>query len=134
MSNLAAGKDIIAYCNKCKLRLAHVIVVMKNDDLPGKVTCKTCNDTHAYKDQPTTRKKSVSALQAKKADAVLNRWEEAVEKSDINPIKYSPRTKFEVDQVLAHPTFGDGVVEKNIDGNKIEVIFKGQIKILVHNR
>ena len=46
----------------------------------------------------------------------------------------SPRTKFEVDQVLAHPTFGDGVVEKNIDGNKIEVIFKGQIKILVHNR
>ena len=135
MSNLSAGKDVIAYCNKCKLRLAHVIVVMKDDQLPGKVTCKTCSATHAYKDQPTTRKKSVSsALKAKKADAVLNRWEEAVAKSSETPIKYSPRAKFEVDQVLSHPTFGDGVVEKNIDNNKIEVIFKGQIKVLIHNR
>ena len=134
MTSLSVGKDIIAYCNKCKLRLAHLIVVMKDTELPGKVTCKTCNKTHTYKDQPTTRKKAVSALQAKKADSVLIRWEEAVEKSDTKPIKYSPRTKFERDQVLAHPTFGDGVVERNIDGNKIEVIFKGQIKILVHNR
>ena len=135
MSNLSAGKDVIGYCNKCKLRLAHVIVVMKDELTPGKVTCKTCNATHAFKDQPTTRKKSVtSSLKAKKADAVLNRWEEAVNQSSETPIKYSPRTKFEVDQVLSHPNFGDGVVEKNIDNNKIEVIFKGQIKVLIHNR
>ena len=80
-------------------------------------------------------KKSVtSSLKAKKADAVLNRWEEAVNQSSETPIKYSPRTKFEVDQILSHPNFGDGVVEKNIDNNKIEVIFKGQIKVLIHNR
>ena len=50
MSNLTAGKDVIAYCNKCKLRLSHVIVVMKDENTPGKVTCKTCGDTHAFKE------------------------------------------------------------------------------------
>ena len=133
MSNLTAGKDVIAYCNKCKLRLSHVIVVMKDENIPGKVTCKTCGDNHAFKEKPTTRKKSTS-ISNKAIDAVLDRWEEAVQKSKEKPQKYSPRVKFEVNQLVSHPTFGDGVVEKNIDNNKIEVIFKGQIKILVHNR
>ena len=133
MSNLTAGKDVIAYCNKCKLRLSHVVVVMKDENTPGKVTCKTCGDTHAFKEKPTTRKKSTS-ISNKAIDAVLNRWEEAVQNSNEKPQKYSPRVKFEVNQLVSHPTFGDGVVEKNIDNNKIEVIFKGQIKVLVHNR
>ena len=133
MSTIAAGKDIIAYCNKCKLRLSHVIAVMKNETTPGKVTCKTCKATHIYRDQPATRKKS-SPSAVKNPDKILNRWEDGVAKSSVAPRKYSPRTKYDLDDIISHPTFGDGIVEKNIDNNKIEVIFEGQVKILVHNR
>ncbi|MFW5887898.1 MAG: hypothetical protein ACOCUH_03765, partial [Bacteriovoracia bacterium] len=49
-SNLNAGKDVLSYCNKCKLALAHIIISMKDDKNIHKVQCKTCNSTHAYKD------------------------------------------------------------------------------------
>ena len=49
-SNLSAGKEILSYCTKCKLNLAHYIIIMKNAKEAGKVKCKTCGSTHTHKD------------------------------------------------------------------------------------
>ena len=50
MSQLGVGKEVLSYCNKCKLTLAHIIVTMKSENTIGKVQCKTCGGSHAYKD------------------------------------------------------------------------------------
>ena len=57
MSKISAGKEIISYCGKCKLSLAHMIISMKDVNSIGKVQCKTCDATHAYKDPATKTKK-----------------------------------------------------------------------------
>jgi hypothetical protein len=42
------GKDVEAYCGKCKADTWHVVTVVKNAKV-NKVICKICNATHAYK-------------------------------------------------------------------------------------
>ncbi|AYF43427.1 MULTISPECIES: hypothetical protein [Halobacteriovorax] len=140
MSKLGVGKEIVTYCSKCKLDLAHLIVAMKDTETPHKVLCNTCKSTHAYKAKKVaspsaarkkagTRKKRVST-----EDKIINIWEDAMAKLDGDPIKYNIRQKFEIGDVIGHPTFGPGLVEKNLDANKIEVVFRGTIKVLMHNK
>ena len=47
---------------------------------------------------------------------------------------YSPSAKFELGDVLEHPTFGRGVATAVKDGAKIEVLFETGSKTLVHGR
>lgn len=129
------GKEVLSNCTKCKLNLAHIIVVMKSDKTPGKVQCKTCQSVHAYKDPFTKRISTKTGKRTKTVDRpVAEVWAEALEKSPPgDALKYSIKTKFALGDVISHPTFGDGVIEKTKDGNKIDVIFESDIKTLVHN-
>jgi len=136
MSKLGVGKEIVTNCSKCKLELAHLIVAMKDELTPYKVQCKTCKTTHSFKapkaaatKKKTTRKPRVSA-----AEKILKIWEGAMSKSKEDPTPYSIRTKFEIGEILDHPKFGAGVVEKQIDNNKIEVVFQTEVKVLIHNK
>lgn len=133
MSGFSAGKEVLSYCNKCKLALAHIIVVMKDPATIGKVTCKTCNGTHAYKDPASKAKKvkSSTAKKSKKAVNVNDLWTSEIAKSDGKSKAYSIRESFEIGDLLDHKKFGPGVVQALVDG-KIEVLFQHEIKILVH--
>jgi len=135
---LGVGKDVLSYCNKCKLTLSHIVVVMKDVNTPGKVQCNTCRNTHAFKDPAlaTVKKKTRTRKTSKKKASipVSEVWEQKVnavsqEKSE----KYTPKKNFNHGDIIDHPNFGVGLVEKNIDKNKIEVLFRSDIKILIHN-
>lgn len=136
MSSLSVGKEALSYCNKCKLNLAHLIVNMKNETTIGKVECKTCHATHAYKDPSTVKvKKSKTGVKRKSTKQTISElWLEAVEKSGKDSQKYSPRSKFEINDLIEHPSWGPGVVERVIDTDKIQVIFRHDIKTLIHNK
>jgi len=133
---IGVGKEVLSYCNKCKLTLSHTIVSMKNKKTIGKVLCKTCQDTHSYKDPSKVKahKKSTGIKPLHKQDSVSDIWMEAVNKSKAKSQKYSPKTKFIIGDIIDHVTFGPGVVERLIDNNKIQVIFRHEIKTLIHNR
>ena len=133
MSQFSAGKEVLSYCGKCKLALSHVIVAMKDAGTIGKVTCKTCNATHAYKDPATKAKKvkSSTAKKSKKAVNVNDLWMSEIAKSDGKSKPYTIRESFETGDLIDHKKFGPGVVQALIDG-KIEVLFQHEIKILVH--
>ena len=130
MVKLSAGNEVLAYCGKCKLKLAHTIVVMKTDEIPDKVKCNTCKSTHAFKENATRRKKTTT--RGKKATA-FDQWEEKVKHSSEPTTKYSPKTAFEIGQLVDHPKYGTGVVERKIDNNKIEILFEKTLKTLMHN-
>jgi hypothetical protein len=142
MSEISVGKEVLSYCGKCKLTLAHMIVAMKDDTTIAKVKCKTCQATHAYKDPSKVRAKkslgtssnsSTRSTRKKDDHSISDIWMSAINKSTAKSQPYSPKTCFTNGDIIDHVKFGPGVVEKLLDGNKIEVIFRHEIKTLMHN-
>ena len=131
MVKLSAGNEVLAYCGKCKLKLAHTIIVMKTEETPDKVKCNTCKSAHAFKENATRRRKTTTT-RGKKATA-FDQWQEKVSNSTEPSVKYSPKTNFDIGQLVDHPKYGTGVVERKIDGNKIEILFEKTLKTLMHN-
>jgi len=141
-SQIGVGKEILSNCSRCKLILAHIIVTMKTANLPDKVQCKTCKTTQSYKD-PGAKKKKVSidrvvrsakASKGMKSESVSELWNKAINKASQASKDYSIKGSFQMGDLINHPTFGQGVVEKLIDDNKIEVIFQDDFRTLMHKK
>jgi hypothetical protein len=136
--NLSAGKEVLSYCGKCQLKLAHVIMSMKDAVTPHKVQCKTCNGTHSYKAQATSTAtkgsspRSKSALVTKSAEQL---WNEAMRiHGNRDKKEYTIRAKFLIGDYIVHPSFGEGFVQANLSNDRIEVLFRNDIKNLVHGK
>lgn len=140
MSQLTVGKDVLSYCSKCKLNLNHTIVAMKDSQTIAKVKCNTCKTMHAFKDpsqsktkQTGTRIKKVSTQSASKMVSVSDLWMDKMSNTTKKSTPYSVKTRFAVGDIIDHSKFGPGIVEKVVD-DKIEVVFRHEIKTLVHNK
>lgn len=140
---IRTGGEIDAFCGKCEMNLAHTIIAMVGPKVV-KVKCNTCGSDHNYRgQQPLVKatsfaapKKSSSSGAAKtpKAAVVTVSWDDQFKGKDLTKAKkYSPRETFVVDEVVDHPTFGLGLV-RAVRGDKIEVGFKQEDKVLVHGK
>lgn len=137
---LSAGKEILSHCGKCQLKLAHVIMSMKDSLTPHKVQCKTCNSVHSYRAQAagtaargtSSKTKSRAPVQTRSAQEL---WNEAMRTNGHkNKKSYSIKAKFQVGDVISHPSFGEGLVQANLSNDRIEVLFQSDIKNLVHGK
>jgi hypothetical protein len=45
---------------------------------------------------------------------------------------YSMKGQFALGDKISHPNFGDGIIGKLIYPNKVEVIFRTDVKVLIH--
>ena len=137
MTELTAGKEVLSYCGKCKLPLAHTIIVMKDPNTIGKCKCNTCGAAHMYKDPATKTKKVKSKATGKrrttKSVSVGELWVQEMGKADGKSLTYSIREKFLLGDLLDHKKFGPGVVQ-SVTEDKIEVLFQHEIKLLVHGK
>jgi DNA-directed RNA polymerase subunit M/transcription elongation factor TFIIS len=134
MKHLSAGKEILSFCKKCNLKLAHIIVTMKDSISPGKVQCKTCHASHAYKANATTPRKTSTRSTEKNEVPVEQVWQNAMDRAKADPKPYSIREKFQVGDIIDHKKFGTGIVQSNLSAAMIEVLFKNEIKTLIHNK
>lgn len=138
MSQLTVGKDVLSYCSKCKLNLGHTIVAMKDAKHIAKVKCNTCGNIQAFKDpsvsskQNKTRTKKTT-MKPSKIISVSDLWMEKMSSTKKKSTPYAMDQKFVPGDILDHVKFGPGIVEKVVD-DKIEVIFRHEIKTLVHNK
>jgi hypothetical protein len=136
---IAVGKEILAYCTSCKMDLAHIVVSMKGDRV-AKGECKTCKKTHAYKapkgvtEPPKKRaRKSAEATAESRATSIEAEWQRLMAAHPNSASKnYTMKTSYRIGEKVLHKNFGDGIVGKLIFPNKIEVIFKNDIKVLIH--
>lgn len=137
MSQYTVGKDVLSYCSKCKLTLSHTIVAMKDPSTIAKVKCNTCKALHAYKSPGTktakVKSKSIIPGAKKKSISISDLWEQEMTKTQRKSRAYSIRETFEVGDVIDHKKFGPGIVQNFTDGN-IEVLFRFEIKTLVHGK
>lgn len=138
MSQLTVGKDVLSYCTKCKLNLGHIIVAMKDVKHIAKVKCNTCGTLQAYKDpsisskQNKTRTKK-TLMNPSKIISVSELWMEKMSSTKKKSTPYAMDANFVKGDIIDHSKFGPGIVEKVVD-DKIEVIFRHEIKTLVHNK
>lgn len=135
MTGYSVGKEVLSYCGKCKLPLAHIITVMKSAKTIAKVECKTCKTTHAYKDpavSSTTKRKATEKTRAKTV-SVADLWMEKMGQAKSKSKPYTIKTGFDLGDIIDHKKFGPGIVDQ-VQDDKIEVIFRFEIKTLVHNR
>ncbi len=109
----------------------HKIIAMI-DGLPKRVICGVCSGQHNYRSgqtKATARKRSVTARSSPKT------WKRIVDQHDESAARaYRFSEEFETDDLLDHSRFGLGVVKKVLPGDKIEVLFQGGARVLVHNR
>lgn len=141
--NYTVGKDVLAYCSKCKLTLSHIIMALKDPNTIAKVQCNTCKSIHAFKEDPGIKKtvsgKAPKGTRGRKAKdnkpgvSINEMWVEAMNNTKNKSKEYSTKTRFIIGDVVDHPKFGPGVVEEILDNTKIKVIFRNEIKVLVHN-
>lgn len=129
------GKEALAYCTSCKMDLAHIVVSMKGDQI-AKCECKTCKKTHGFKapkgitEPPKKRTRKAAAPESAPVEV---EWEKLMTVHKDAPIKsYSMKGHFALGDKIAHPNFGDGIIGRLIYPNKIEVIFRTDLKVLIH--
>ena len=133
MSSYQVGTEIISHCSKCKLALAHTIATLKNEKTVHKVVCNTCKHTHVYKDPKKVKKKRATRRSAKAEQTHEEVYKTALNEANSKAQEYSIKGKFYKGDLINHPTFGDGVIDKTLDDNKIQVIFQDEVRTLVHN-
>lgn len=129
------GGDALAYCTRCKMELAHVIIAMVGGR-PARVQCKTCQSPHNYRSSVGTtslRKPRVSSPVQRVS--VSEHWQTKMEaKKAVSPKAYRVAEEFKAGEIVQHPQFGLGLVEEVKLNGKIVVLFRAGEKVLIHGR
>jgi hypothetical protein len=137
MTKIAVGTDVEAYCTKCKMVLAHVVVAMQGLK-PRRVKCNTCNGEHNYRAEKPVAKTTVKKEKtAKKTTTKKTRqsWEEVMQEAASKPHKkYSMSGSFAEGDWIEHTKFGLGCVQSFVPPNKITVRFADATRLLVCNQ
>jgi len=147
----SVGDNIDAYCLKCKLLLAHVIL-FKVDGAVSRVKCKTCGAEHKYRPAPGIVKKAEKserttvrkAASPKKTDAAKPKlsdsqaalqWDLKIRNRQPDaPVRnYSMQETYKINDVINHPKFGVGFVEKILSDKSMSVLFADSVKLLAMN-
>jgi len=134
------GKDVEAYCGKCKADTWHTVTVVKNDKV-AKVICKICNASHAYKAPENVPGSSKAATKTRRRATTTKRtprgkkdWGTLVgQLEDRQVVEYVLSGEFSSTPAIRHKNFGVGVVTKVLAKNKIEVLFQEGTKLLAQN-
>jgi hypothetical protein len=127
------GKEIDAFCGRCKLTLSHTILALMGAKV-ARVQCNTCGAQHAYRPfmSQTSRVSSRSATEG--PQKVILSFEEQLAAKDISKARrYTPKEAYATGDVVQHANFGFGIVMA-VRQDKIDVAFKAFEKTLIHGR
>ena len=135
---LKVGGEVDSFCTRCQMTLAHTIHAIV-DGRPVKVECNTCHGIHRFRgDAPASPSSSPSrtpSTRAVRERPVTISFDEVLRGKNLAMAqRYSPRSTYQVAQVIEHPAFGMGWVSAVRDAGKIEVTFRTDVKLLVHGK
>ncbi|SDZ78319.1 hypothetical protein SAMN05660420_00285 [Desulfuromusa kysingii] len=121
-TTLSVGDPIEGRCTKCRKNTNHIVISLK-DDAPEKVECQTCSRQHKYR-PPTVAKKPAARKTTKPKDADRKQWESLrpeMESAKAKP--YSMTETYKLNNLIDHPSFGLGIVQRVIGSQKVEILF-----------
>lgn len=134
------GGEIDAFCTKCKLDLNHRVVAMLGEAVK-RVLCLTCNGEHNFRRPAAEREKEkerkahnraihagtagtkASVPRTERSQKLI--WERATTGQPTGAFKaYNVKGTYSTGELIRHTRFGDGVIARVIDAQKMEVIFE----------
>ena len=144
---LGAGREIDAYCTKCRMDLGHRVVAMVGSQ-PKRVECQTCGSHHNYRPPQSERRKAgtrppapretkaVRETHRSRAEAERRKeWEERVlGQAATSFTRFSVSQTFRPDQLILHKKFGEGYVAELLEDDKISIMFADGPRTLVHGK
>jgi hypothetical protein len=127
------GGDVDGFCGRCKLVLAHTVLAMVGKTV-ARVRCNTCGTDHAFRRATGSAvTPSVRSTTTRPAKVVVGFAAQIEARGASTARAYSPRATFKVDELIAHPTFGLGIV-RAVRQDKVDVAFKAAERVLIHGR
>lgn len=118
----SAGDPIEARCTKCRKITNHTIIAMTEKG-PAKVSCNTCQGEHKYR-PPAASKKASGKRAAETKEPPREVWQELIAGMDEAQAKpYSMEGTYKQKNLIKHPKFGLGLVQRVVGNRKIEVLF-----------
>jgi len=156
MKKPAVAGEIDAWCTKCRMDLNHRIVAMVGDNVKRVfcLTCKTEHNFHKPKNAPAaaggpvkiTAKKTVARggrttaaereAAAQKAErSRVASWERAIAGQPANAFRsFRITDSFSEGELVRHTKFGDGVVTRVVDRQKVEILFQDGPRTMAHTQ
>jgi len=124
--------------------LGHTIMSMIGG-MPARVICRTCKSEHNYKPRRGVKEPGAAATNTtlrsprvarerivEKTVPVEVEWLKQMNQST-GPLKeYAANVAFSAGDKIKHPTFGEGIIQKLVYPNKVEILFRMDLKILIH--
>jgi hypothetical protein len=126
------GGEVDSFCGKCKMLLAHIVLAMVGKTI-ARVRCNTCGTDHAFRRVPGTSTPASVRSPARGARTAVGFAAQIEARGEANARAYSPQATFQVDELIAHPTFGLGIV-RAVRRDKVDVAFKTTERVLIHGR
>ena len=132
---LEPGSFIQAHCTRCKEVLRHTVIALVRGR-PVRVKCNTCGGEHAYKEnapaEPATpARKSARPSKQGTLEAEWNTQIAAAAAKGGKGKEYSTTGGFRAGDVLNHPAFGVGVVQRLTGPGKVLVLFRDGARTLL---
>jgi len=119
----STGDPIEARCTKCRKNTSHTIIIMGAEGAE-KVQCGTCNRQHKYR-PPTTPRKPAARKPVDPRIAERKEWEELRPSLDSAAARaYSMDGEYKVNNLINHPLFGLGLVQRIAGARKVDVLFE----------
>lgn len=136
MSLPPVAKSFYTFCKKCDTDRYHMVTAHTSSS-QAKMKCEVCGKTMTW----TLPKTSSAASKARAKSATprarsnhREQWELLLQTHAAAPEQpYNLRVKFEANTLLNHPKFGRGFI-KEVQSDKIFVVFEDEVKTLMHNR
>lgn len=136
---LKVGGELEAWCTSCRQMKWHVIVALVGQR-PAKVECHGCHKQHQFRATPpgtsTASTRPTRARASSRATAVVRTddLDTMLAGRTAEARAYSPNERFEINDVVRHPSFDVGVVTATPAPQKVEIAFREGRKILLHDR
>lgn len=132
------AKSIFVDCKKCEAERWHKVLA-HTSATSAKLQCEVCGSKKAFSlakagSKAKTPRKTGEAVMSRSRSAHNDEYQSLLSehsKADTSP--YNMRMKFDSKGKLEHPKFGVGVI-RNVIGDRIEVVFSDEVRMLVHNR
>jgi hypothetical protein len=141
---LEPGSYTQSFCTRCKAALRHTIVALVGG-VPKRVRCNTCGGEHVYRapvdvseaaGKPAAAKKAPSTRPTR-AGTTEAAWTEALTVAQAkgrHGRTYLGTDTYRMGDVMDHPAFGPGVVQRLLEPGKILVLFQTGARTLVCGR
>lgn len=141
----AVGKNFYVMCKKCETDRYHIVLAHKSSR-SAKIKCEVCGSQKSFslpkvQERKSSKPAGSKAPTSRKVVSEESRrsqhhaeYENLLKQHDATPTqKYSMKSKFELNHKVDHPKFGLGLI-RNVQIEKIEVVFADEVRVLVHNR